>query len=167
MAKATKRFNSSHENSNRAADDPDRPPTFPALKSPTFPFLKLPPDFVRELRKKPPTEEEIKAAAARAEVREAMRQSWLWQMYGIRLRKRKKTGFKSSGRPRDFNIPLIRETAENYIADNGLPRTIGGDGGLIEKVQNILGDKNVPGKSDAYKIIGPIWRRAEAKLKRG
>ena len=77
-----------------------------------------------------------------------------------RARRKKKT--KPKGAPREYDHEAVRQAAENYIKDNGLPRS---NELLMEKVEDALGPK-APKKTWLKKLISPIFKREDAKRKK-
>jgi hypothetical protein len=78
---------------------------------------------------------------------------------------------KPQGAPREFNYDIVREFTENYIKENGLPRS---NEMLMEKVRDAITAKNalkknakerisIPKTTLMKKITAPIFKRRKAE----
>jgi hypothetical protein len=72
----------------------------------------------------------------------------------------------SGGRPDKYHHMHIVTEALIYIAVNGVPATLDGDGGLFEKLGLTLKPTEIPGRGTLYNIFTPIWKRIEDERKR-
>jgi hypothetical protein len=70
---------------------------------------------------------------------------------------------RSPGRPSEYDEALIEKTAREYIDTHGLPKGVEGDGGLLEKVTDIVGPNYMPGRTRAIEILAPILKQAKAR----
>jgi len=70
------------------------------------------------------------------------------------------------GRPDKYPHMRIVIEALVYIAVNGAPATLDGEGGLFEKLELVLKPADTPERSTLYKIFNPIWKRIEDERER-
>jgi hypothetical protein len=70
------------------------------------------------------------------------------------------------GRPDKYPHMHIVSEALVYIAINGTPATLDGDGGLFEKLGLVLKPAETPERKTLYKIFNPIWKRIEDERER-
>jgi hypothetical protein len=70
------------------------------------------------------------------------------------------------GRPDKYPHERILTEALIYIAVNGTPATLGGDGGLFEKLELVLKPGDTPERGTLRNIFNPIWKRIEDERKR-
>jgi hypothetical protein len=70
------------------------------------------------------------------------------------------------GHPQDYPIVEILTEALIYVAVRGLPKTLGGEGGLFEKLTLELGSR-CPQRSRLYEIFRPINARIKAERSPG
>jgi hypothetical protein len=69
------------------------------------------------------------------------------------------------GRPDKYPHMRIVIEAMIYIAVNGPPATLDGEGGLFEKLGLRLKPAETPGPGTLYNIFNPIWKRIEDERK--
>jgi hypothetical protein len=70
------------------------------------------------------------------------------------------------GRPDKYDHMRIVIEALVYVAVNGVPATLDGEGGLFEKLELGLKPVDTPKPGTLYKIFNPIWKRIEDERKR-
>jgi hypothetical protein len=70
------------------------------------------------------------------------------------------------GRPVEYPRERIVTEALIYIAVNGAPATLDGEGGLFEKLELGLKPSEIPKRNTLYNIFNPIWKRIEDERKR-
>jgi hypothetical protein len=70
---------------------------------------------------------------------------------------------KSPGPPSKYNDAWLAKQAWKYINKHGHPNNVEGEGGLIEKVTDIVGANRMPGRTRSIEILAPILKEAKAR----
>jgi hypothetical protein len=70
------------------------------------------------------------------------------------------------GRPPEYSHERIVAEALIYIAVNGKPSTLDGEGGLFEKLELVFKPADFPKRGTLYNIFNPIWKRIEDECER-
>jgi hypothetical protein len=75
------------------------------------------------------------------------------------------TATKRGGRPRTYNREALLGEAWVYTAIHGVPDTLTGEGGLLEKLELELGQNRCPARTQLQTILGPYFERIADKRK--